>query len=118
MKSDYFNLEEGAHICTMNAGAMGYIITQVAVRPEHRGKGAASRLLDEVCRNADHERVRLLLSVDPDGTGLSASALRSFYERHGFVAMNEEGAVMVREPEGGAYSITEEEEPVDPMGYA
>jgi|tagenome__1003787_1003787.scaffolds.fasta_scaffold20971214_6 ribosomal protein S18 acetylase RimI-like enzyme len=115
MKSDYFNLEEGAHICTMNAGAMGYIVTQVAVRPEHRGKGAASRLLDKVCEAADHERVRLLLSVDPDGTGLSASALRSFYARRGFVAMNEEGAVMIREPEGGAHDDPEE---VDPMGYA
>jgi GNAT superfamily N-acetyltransferase len=115
MKSDYFNLEEGAHICTMNAGAMGYIITQVAVRPEHRGTGAASRLLDEVCRNADHERVRLLLSVDPDGTGLSASALRSFYERHGFVAMQTDSAVLVREPEGGAHDDPAQ---VDPMGYA
>jgi ribosomal protein S18 acetylase RimI-like enzyme len=116
MKSDYFNMEEGAHICTMNAGAMGYIITQVAVRPEKRGKGAASRLLDEVCKNADHERVRLLLSVDPDGTGLSASALRSFYARRGFVVLTEDSAVMVREPEGGAYHITEEED--DSMGYA
>lgn len=96
MKATYASVDEGAVIHLVNAGEHGWLITSVGVLRSMRGQGAASRLLDVVIEDADREGVQLILSIEPDGTGLGYTALRAFYERHGFKPMPHAETGMVR----------------------
>lgn len=73
-----------------------YILTSWEINRKFRGKGYASKLFDEVLAEADKENVTLLLSVEPDGTGLDSTALFAFYASRGFEVMQE--TTMIRYP--------------------
>lgn len=75
----------------------GLIVTRINVPREHRGRGIASEILREICREADAEGVRLCLEVS-SSDGLDADQLRDWYERHGFSG----SGVMIRMPKLGA----------------
>lgn len=76
------------------------IITRIEVHKKFRGNGYASRMMERVCEDADEEGYLLLLSIEPDGTGLTFEQLREWYERMGFVEHRESGA-MERLPRKG-----------------
>jgi GNAT superfamily N-acetyltransferase len=89
MRDTYCDAAHGATVCLWQiAGLGGWLITRVEVNRRHRGKGVASRLLDEVCADADRERATLLLAIEPDGTGLGFEELEAFYRRRGFIRWN------------------------------
>lgn len=103
MKDTYANVEDGSCIHLMELGppASDWMITSVGVQRSLRGRGAAGRLLDLVLAEADAEGTLLILSVQPDGTGLDEDTLRAFYGRRGFrLAPLLEDAVMYRWPGG------------------
>ena len=62
---------------------------------EHQGRGHASALLRDVCREADEAGVMLVLFVDPFGAGLSAGDLAAWYGRHGFAEIQAEPVRMM-----------------------
>lgn len=59
------------------------LITRINVPEIHRGKGSGSKLLKEICEDADREEFILKLYVSPSG-GLSGKELVKWYQRHGF----------------------------------
>jgi GNAT superfamily N-acetyltransferase len=71
-----------------------YLVRAIEVAPEHQGKGYGSRVLREVCADADREGVTLMviarlvrLHVDErpsTASRLSAEELAAWYRRHGF----------------------------------
>lgn len=87
MKHMYADIENGVIIHLMDIGE-GWLITSVGVQSHQRGRGAASKLLDEVLKNSEAEKVTMFLSIEPDGTGLDGEVLRAWYGRKGFVAMD------------------------------
>ena len=64
-----------------------------------RGKGHATALLESVMREADAGRMTLLVVVEPfEDKPLDADALRSWYQRRGFVEIQAAPCVMARTP--------------------
>jgi GNAT superfamily N-acetyltransferase len=65
-----------------------YLVRMIGVVPEHQAKGYGSRLLREVCADADREGVALRLHVQEEPSVaislLSAEQLADWYRRHGF----------------------------------
>lgn len=64
-----------------------WMICEIFTDHEQRGRGFATRLLEEICRDADHEGVDLILEVCPidlNRPGLAQSELSDWYRRHGF----------------------------------
>lgn len=62
------------------------MVCAVETHRDYRLQGGASRLLRQICHEADEEGITLVLSVDPS-PGLNAlprAALRAFYSRCGF----------------------------------
>jgi hypothetical protein len=83
-----------------------YLITRIEVGNEERGKGYATQLLNEICMDADRERIRLWLEIAPDeSNGLDYVQLLSWYKRHGFEQFMMEG-IMVRDPQIGYTGAT------------
>jgi len=95
---------DGEHFATVYLLSVNdknaYIITGWEINQRYRGRGYASKLFDRVCADADNEGATLMLSVEPDGTGLDLIALFAFYESRGFVRMNESDVGMIRHPKG------------------
>lgn len=85
MKHSYTDIYHRANVDLIRINPRAWLVTRVEVGSEWRGQGAGGRLLDRVCMAADVEGVDLLISVEPDGTGLDHEALVGFYERRGFV---------------------------------
>lgn len=86
MKLIYFDKPSRAILdcCSYPArGDHARVITRINVPVASRGKGLGSKLLDEVCRDADAEGVTLYLEVLPSG-GLTLRQLTTWYERNGF----------------------------------
>jgi GNAT superfamily N-acetyltransferase len=102
MDLSYFDHEHYVSAHLMELGHERFLLTELQTNRHfgQRGQGHAGRLLARVLEDADHEGVTLCLSLDPDGSegALARDALRSFYERRGFVLI-EEGA-MARLPQG------------------
>lgn len=61
-----------------------FLLTRVNVPESGRGCGRGSRLLKEVCAEADKHHATLLLEVIPSGP-LDEAALCDWYSRNGFV---------------------------------
>ena len=61
----------------------GLIITRINVPAEHRWKGVARALLQQVLDDADKTNTTLYLEIVPSG-GMNFGQLRNWYERRGF----------------------------------
>ena len=59
---------------------------------EERGKGHGTHLMREICRDADRDRIVLMLLPD-------TQRLSKWYARFGFVTIQDDPDVMVREPQ-------------------
>lgn len=59
------------------------MITRINVPDEHRGNRLGSKLLKEICEDADKEQITLWLEIMPSGP-LDYDALESWYKRYGF----------------------------------
>lgn len=66
-------------------------VSHLATAEEHRGKGYATRLMDEVCQEADDNRKVLVIRPDEEW-------LEEFYERFGFVEIQANPVLMARPP--------------------
>lgn len=66
-------------------------LASLHVKPEARGQDLGRELLEHVCNVADQGgwSLRLMVSSDLSKTSLSDDELRSWYERHGFMCMND-----------------------------
>lgn len=85
---------------TLPAGPVHYV-SWVGVRPGFRQRGAATRALAAVCKEADAEGASLWLWAEPDqgDDGPTVDVLLRMYERAGFrVVFRERGLGMVRLP--------------------
>jgi len=87
VKSIYVDAEHWATINLVEMNSHAYIITSWEINRKYRGKGFASKLFDEVCADADNH-----------GTGLDSDVLEAFYERRGFMHMEESEIGMIRYP--------------------
>ena len=101
MKHTYFFIEDKATANLMYCGNNTWMLTGIEVHRLNRHNGVASRLLKEVLDDADHEGVRMVLGVSPDGSkdSLTYDELERWYARNGFV--HDEGDdtnIMRREP--------------------
>jgi hypothetical protein len=70
------------------------------ISPEKQGTGMASEILKMITKMADKHDVKIYLSPKPFGNipnALSASKLKAWYKRYGWV--NDDMGTMVRSPE-------------------
>jgi ribosomal protein S18 acetylase RimI-like enzyme len=71
-------------------------LTDVKTDPKHRGKGHASKLLDEVCAEASKEHVALMVKVKPFGKSkMDAQKLMFWYARKGFELIQSEPSILM-----------------------
>lgn len=75
-------------------------ITNVYTSEAKRGHGDASKLLKQVCDEADKERIVLMLIPKPFDDGLDELRLMAWYSRHGFMAIQDKPMLMARQPNG------------------
>ena len=93
-----------------------YLLTRVNVPHIHRGVGLGSRILDEVCKDADKHGVTLQLEVVPSG-GLNFHQLTRWYEKRGFQSDERKfGMLMMRLP--NAASSSEPDREIERTGFA
>lgn len=85
-----FGLNKGniAYACVMQFGGFAWL-EEVAVHPDHRGQGLATRLLTEVIAELGSQELRLCCEVFPPDwdvhrPGLDVDQLRAWYGRYGF----------------------------------
>jgi ribosomal protein S18 acetylase RimI-like enzyme len=74
-----------------------WVITRINVPREHRGQGLGSKMLKEICADADKEGCSLGLDVSPSD-GLDYDQLVAWYKRYGFKS-SQHGYYMVRRPQ-------------------
>lgn len=74
-----------------------YFINRINVPEKLRGQGMGSELLKMILKDADQEKVTLILYPAPSG-GLNFLQLSEWYERYNFV-WNEVGSQMIRLPQ-------------------
>lgn len=65
-------------------------IHRINVPASHRGKGIGSKLLREICADADSENTELRLVVSPSGD-LNFTDLYEWYSRYGFIDVKVRG---------------------------
>jgi len=83
--------------------------SRLFVKPEHRGKGLASHMLEKACRWADEKGYPILNLARPYvGEEMPAEELIEFYKKFGFEVKEYEpgvSAIMWREPKKRSYSF-------------
>lgn len=80
-------------------------VSNVHVEAEQRRQGHASRLLQEVCSDADMAGIVLLLSPSPEDEGMTIDNLASWYARFGFVEIQAEPMLMARAPKQQSWTV-------------
>jgi GNAT superfamily N-acetyltransferase len=76
-------------------------VTNVYTLESERGKGSASALLKQVCDEADESGIVLiLLPKQNDATGLDDLRLIAWYERNGFISIQDNPILMARQAHG------------------
>jgi len=86
---NFFCLPEHRSVADLVKGIeMGFsgnsmIITRINVPIAHRGKGIGSRLLNEICKEADNTGTTLYLEIQESG-GLTYEQLKTWYMKRGF----------------------------------
>mgnify|MGYP001578879612 CR=1 FL=1 len=75
-------------------------ITKVHTDPEAQRRGDATRLLEQVCSEADALGITLVLWPKPygDDIALSQAQLIAWYGKHGFLQIQPEPPLMARMP--------------------
>lgn len=68
----------------------------LSVRSENQARGEASRLLWDVCAEADRARLSLILKPESFAPGLDDNKLKLFYAKFGFVKFQDDPCLMVR----------------------
>jgi ribosomal protein S18 acetylase RimI-like enzyme len=86
------------------AYADGLLVTRINTPREHRRKGVATKLLRELCTDADRERTRLYLQVVPTAD-MNERALTAWYKRYGWREIPNH-FIYVRDP--GRYTLPPE----------
>ena len=101
MKTSYVDYSSRSIADLVKPGELtkGWTITRINVPSQNRGHGFGTRLLKQICSDADKENVSLWLEPYPSGD-LDYQALVDWYSRHGFV-MTSLG-YMKRKPNGKA----------------
>lgn len=78
-----------------------WILNRIQVNRDYRGQGIGTRLLIQICEEADRNGDTLWLGVSPDGPGYF-KRLVAWYRRHGFKPLKRTVGhvhnVMVRQP--------------------
>lgn len=78
-------------------------IVDLKTHEDHRNKGEASRLIEEICRRADLSNFLLVLSPEP-------RSLESFYKKFGFATIQQKPSMlMCREPKRKVWNIDTDE---------
>lgn len=67
----------------------------IDVRSESRGKGHATKLLHNVCTEADVDRKVLMLQVKKFDEGMDEDKLLKFYSRFGFTTIQTEPVTLM-----------------------
>jgi len=98
MKNVYVDGKHWATVNLMEINSNAYMITSWEINRKYRGQGHAAKVFDEVCADADNQSITLMLSVEPDETGLDFDTLAAFYRRRGFRHMSESETGMIRQP--------------------
>jgi N-acetylglutamate synthase-like GNAT family acetyltransferase len=101
MKSEYRNAYSTAQVkpnqCLPPEMASVMEVLGVSTQPAHRKEGHASALMREVIRDADKTKTVLILSPRPFGH-IGLLNLRSWYEKFGFVQIQQNPVLMARQP--------------------
>jgi predicted GNAT family acetyltransferase len=102
MRTGYFDMDTRAivsldPVIRTNTGKDHTWIVRVNTPERHRNRGLATRLMEEVCADADKEKVILYLGITASGP-LDGKRLAKFYARFGFVFYDQHSASMVRNP--------------------
>jgi len=101
MKTRYTIETEGefqAWACVSVLSRYQCSLRRIGIEEPHRGKGLGSRLLRDICRDADRERITLWLIAHTSGP-LSNAELAAWYRRYGFRGRPRAG--MTRKPGPG-----------------
>lgn len=75
-----------------------WTITRINVPKPSRGKGIGTKLLNEICAEADRNKVTLTLEIMPSGD-LDYGALHAWYLRHGFKDSRKYIGILFRRPQ-------------------
>jgi hypothetical protein len=70
----------------------------VSIRTKNPRKGHATHLMHDVCAEADRLGFVLLLQVKPFDEGMTEEQLEKWYERFGFLEIQQEPVLMARQP--------------------
>jgi len=116
MPTCYFHKETRSIADLVSTDDGRYLITRINVPVRSRNVGMGSRILDEVCKDADANDITLVLEVIPSG-GLTFHDLARWYERRGFKSDERKfGMLMTRLPH--ASSSTEQDSGIERSGFA
>jgi hypothetical protein len=77
-------------------------ISRLQTHHTSQNKGYATSLVHQICREADHDRIVLVLWPNPfgDSISLSRTQLQEWYEREfGFTAIQHDPLLMARQPQ-------------------
>lgn len=70
----------------------------LGVMSSSKRNGEATALLHQVTTEADFAWITLLIHVEPFDDGLTADQLEKFYQKFGFVVIQQEPLLMARSP--------------------
>ena len=101
MKPHYSNEHSSAEVVkTTIAGADGVLeLVRVWTDPEARRQGYATELMQSLCADADREGRVLMLNPKPFGQVAGLVDLARWYERFGFVVIQQTPRLMARRPQ-------------------
>jgi GNAT superfamily N-acetyltransferase len=103
MRTAYAHIASRAMINLTHITGATFTVDRVSVpitQPSNRGQGIASALFKEVCTEADHQGVTLILYIVPDGSpgSLGRRQLTAWYQRLGFVPDPDRKRWWIRHP--------------------
>jgi len=82
MKRYYRNQYSGAVMKQVSPAV--WTLAAIVTFPGYRNRGYCSRLMRQICADADRERIIILAKPMPDPGGLTKQQIADFNIRHGF----------------------------------
>lgn len=100
MKSDWKNDHCSLQVIDNPAIGLGRVreVVRVWTDPEHRNQGYATDLLNQVFEEADTLQFVLVLQPKEFGKSNGLKDLRKFYEKFGFIKIQDKPVLMARAP--------------------